>query len=248
MIDLSFQSLCTVAAVWQIERSVNIRSEKVDMNDVKERVASNLSKLRQDRAKNRVSRSKASDPDQTDLIRDRLEAELKEFLGTPASPRPIYCEPIVPVFFGDPPPAPAPNRNALTLAALAKLYPIERRPDGTWSIICSQFYIEQLCKYNESWENDQSRIRAVLFHAAKLTLLLSMVLQQSLLYPIRIDGPRAKIRRGDREYDVVWYESRRDFFIALNSLNADAKSLANVNCGENNLLENLKEAMTPRTK
>jgi hypothetical protein len=212
------------------------------MNDVRERVSSNLAKLRQDRAKNRISRSKETKPAASDKIHGDLWEELKGFVEAPAPLRPIYYEPIVPVFYGDPPPPPTVNRPNVTLAALAKLYPIDRRSDGTWWIICPDFYIDAICRYNDGWESAQLRIKSVLFHAAKLTLLLSQVLQQHLLYPLKVDGAKVKVKKNEAEYNCVWYESKRDFYIALTLLNADAYSLGKV--GEFNLLENLKAAMS----
>lgn len=216
------------------------------MNDIKEVVASNLAQLRKERAKNRVLRAKSMSAGAKSHVGERLEEELKAFLNAPGVARPVYTNPIGTTFFSDPPAAPIVNRDSNALATLAFMYPIGPRDDKTWYIVSPVLYIDQICEYNKDWENHQMRIKSVLFHAARLLTLLASLLNKVLPYPIRFDGGQVKISRNDHEYDVVWYESLRDFFIALNLLNADAYYLGGV--GKSNLLENLRAAMLPYAK
>ena len=216
------------------------------MNDIKEVVAGNLAQLRKDRARNRVLRAKFTSANTKDHVGERLEEELKAYLAAPSADRVVYRNPIGTTFFSDPPAAPVVNRDSNALAALALMYPIGPRNDKTWYIVSPVLYIDQICEYNKDWENHQMRIKSVLFHASRLLTLLAPLLNKVLPYPIRFEGTKVKIMRNDHEYDVVWYESLRDFYIALNLLNADAQYLGGV--GKSNLLENLRAAMLPYAK
>jgi hypothetical protein len=222
------------------------------MNAIKEIVAANLDRLRKERAKNRVLRAKFPDKDDRDEVHRVLEMELKNCLESPLPKRPVVVDPIIPVDYPPVPRPPAIERDCDGLGALALMYPIGQRDDKTWYIVSPVLYMEQVCEYKKEWENHQVRIRAVLFHAAKLMSMLSLVLRRPLTYPIRIEGPKAYITRNDQEYNVIWYESLRDFFIALSLLNYDAVQLRNNGAegtkGKSNLLENLHEVLRPYTQ
>jgi hypothetical protein len=213
------------------------------MNDLRKIVASSLAQLRAKRSRNRISRSRAALPDTGEVVAARLEGELQAYLHSPRIPRPVFPDPIQTVFFDNPPPPPPPFRGGVTLAALRKLYPIGVRDEAHLYIVSPFFYIDRICEYQKAWENDQLRIKSVLFYAAKLMVLLSTLLQKGLPCPIRIDGAKAKIKsKNGTEYDAMWCESLRDFYIALGSLNANAFFLGNPPVGKSNLLENLSAA------
>jgi hypothetical protein len=219
------------------------------MNDIKEIVAGNLDRLRKERAKNRIARAKFPGKDDRDDVRRVLGSDLQCYLESAPPKRPIVIDPIAPVFYPDDPPPPVLKRDNYTLAALALMYPIGPRDDKTWYIVSPALYIDQVCEYKKDWENHQMRIRSVLFHAAKLVSLLSVLLRKPLTYPIKIEAGKASITRNGHVYNLVWYESLRDFFIALSLLNYNAAHLGKNGSegskGKSNLLENLYEVMRP---
>lgn len=216
------------------------------MIDIRDVVSSNLAQLRREQAKTRVLRAKCDVESCDDLVEQRLEEELRAYIDSPPVPRPVIHEPIETAFFDEAPPPPAVNRDDIALTTLTYMYPIGQRDEKTWYIVSPVLYMDQICEYNKDWENHQIRIKAVLFHAARLMVCLERLLNKNLPYPIKIEGSKVTISRKGREYDAVWYENLRDFFIAINSMNANAYYLGGV--GKSNLLENLRAAMLPYTR
>lgn len=242
--DISITDLYTYARR-NITHSLHIWS--YIMNDTRDAISSNLALLRKERAANRVLRAKMTFANEGNAIADRLTSEFDSYIAAPLASRPIYGPNIATMFYGDPPPAPVITQDNRALTALTFLYPIGEKEDGTWYIVSPMLFIKQPCGYTPDWENHQMRIKAVLFHAAKLMVILARLLGKKLPHPVTIDGSNATIRVNGVEYNVLWYDEwRRDFFIGLKRLNENAYFLGGVEA--DHLLENLHRALEPYMK
>lgn len=205
--------------------------------DTKEIISVKLKQINNERTKSRILRYQIKIPEDTEDDFNPVEM----YLENDEIKSPSFQE-IETTFFSDPPPPPVFIEDKSAIETLKLLYPIEENKKGEWFIVSPCFYIDSQCEYKKEWENNQNRIKTVLYYSAHLMIHLSKILNKELPYNIKIcNNLRILIQWNNQEYDLLNFEPLRQFLIALKLLNTNAFYLGNV--GEQLLLPNLKAAM-----
>lgn len=205
--------------------------------ETKEIISTKLKQINNERMKNRILRYQVNTPND---VENDFNPVLK-YLEMEPIESPLFQE-IETTDFPDPPPPPVFIEDKSAIETLKLLYPIEENKKGEWYIVSPRFFIDAQCEYKKEWENNQNRIKTVLYYSAHLMVHLSKLLNKELPYGIKIcNNLRILIQWNNQEYDLLNFEPLRQFLIALKLLNTNAFYLGNI--GEQLLLLNLKAAM-----
>ncbi|KAH0786897.1 hypothetical protein GPJ56_009274 [Histomonas meleagridis] len=211
--------------------------------NTKDTILAKLKQINDERAKNRILRFQSTSNQSSNNFFEISENEdpIENYVQSSPTCAQEITNPIETSFYKDSPPPPIFIEDNSTINFLNVLYPIGQTANGNWYIVSECFYIEPLCEYHKDWENNESRIKSVLFHAARLIVDLSKVLHKDLPCDIKIEGPKVLIQSNNQEYDLLNFSPLRQFLIAIKLLNKDAFYIGNF--GEQALLQNLHAAL-----
>ena len=211
--------------------------------NTKDIILAKLKQINDERAKNRILRFQCLTKQNASNFFEISEATdpIESYIQSSPTCTQEFTNPIETSFYEDSPPPPIFIEDNSTLNFLNVLYPIGQTTNGYWYIVSECFYIEPVCEYHKDWENNEPRIKSVLFHSARLIIDLSKVLHKDLPYNIKIDGPKVVIQSNNQEYDLLNFSPLRQFLIAIKLLNKDAYYIGNF--GEQALLQNLQAAL-----
>lgn len=210
--------------------------------DKKELIYAKLKQLREDRALNRVARTKFNTAPYEKSFEAVQLADLKNYIDEPPLPRPTYSLTIIPTHYENPPPPPKIEKGKSYISSLATLFPIGTLQTGMWFIVSPYLYCNRIFDYDKEWLKHTTRYTSIIMYSARLTSLIAKERHKKLQYPIKIEKNKISIIHQGEEYLLTSFEPLRRFKIALQGLNDDAFSIGHVE--KQALLPNLYAALS----